>query len=54
MDVGFQMSFAATAALVAGYEEVRRRRQLRFARQEEKGQKHGHRETHDKGDHGQG
>lgn len=26
MDVGFQMSFAATAALVAGYEELRRRR----------------------------
>jgi competence protein ComEC len=32
MDVGFQMSFAATAALVAGYEEVRRRRQIRLAR----------------------
>jgi competence protein ComEC len=31
MDVGFQMSFAATAALVAGYEEVRRRRQIRQA-----------------------
>jgi competence protein ComEC len=31
MDVGFQMSFAATAALVAGYEEVRRRRQARWA-----------------------
>jgi competence protein ComEC len=31
MDVGFQMSFAATAALVAGYEEVRRRRQARYA-----------------------
>ncbi len=29
MDVGFQMSFAATAALVAGWEEVRRRRQAR-------------------------
>jgi competence protein ComEC len=43
MDVGFQMSFAATAALVAGYEEVRRRRQLRYARQEEKRQKHGRR-----------
>jgi len=33
MDVGFQMSFAATAALVAGYEEVRRRRQIRRAAQ---------------------
>ncbi|MGR3716784.1 MAG: ComEC/Rec2 family competence protein, partial [Thermohalobaculum sp.] len=31
MDVGFQMSFAATSALVAGYEEVRRRRQARQA-----------------------
>ncbi|HUF87774.1 MAG TPA: ComEC/Rec2 family competence protein [Thermohalobaculum sp.] len=29
MDAGFQMSFAATAALVAGYEEVRRRRLAR-------------------------
>ncbi|MHA1527516.1 MAG: ComEC/Rec2 family competence protein [Alphaproteobacteria bacterium] len=35
MDVGFQMSFAATAALVAGYEEVRRRRQARWATAEE-------------------
>jgi competence protein ComEC len=34
-DVGFQMSFAATAALVAGYEEVRRRRQIRRAAMEE-------------------
>jgi len=30
MDVGFQMSFAATAALVAGYEEVRRRSQAHW------------------------
>lgn len=29
MDAGFQMSFAATAALVAGYEELRRRRLAR-------------------------
>jgi competence protein ComEC len=31
MDVGFQMSFAATAALVAGWEELRRRRLRREA-----------------------
>ncbi|MCH8167653.1 MAG: ComEC/Rec2 family competence protein [Proteobacteria bacterium] len=37
MDVGFQMSFAATAALVAGYEEVRRRRQARWAAAEQAG-----------------
>ncbi len=37
MDVGFQMSFAATAALVAGYEELRRRRQARLAAEEEAG-----------------
>ncbi len=37
MDVGFQMSFAATAALVAGYEELRRRRQARWAAAEEAG-----------------
>lgn len=38
MGAGFQMSFAATAALVAGYEEVRRRR---LARQSENRRRRG-------------
>lgn len=38
MDAGFQTSFAATAALVAGYEEVRRRRQAIWA-EAERGQR---------------
>lgn len=38
MDAGFQMSFAATAALVAGYEEVRRRHQAIWA-EAERGQR---------------
>ena len=38
MDAGFQMSFAATAALMAGYEEVRRRRQEIWA-EAERGQR---------------
>lgn len=36
MDVGFQMSFAATAALVAGWEEVRRQRMRRAAEGDER------------------
>ncbi|HSF94963.1 MAG TPA: ComEC/Rec2 family competence protein [Thermohalobaculum sp.] len=43
MDVGFQMSFAATAALVAGWEEVRRRRMLRRAEEGDAAPRRGNR-----------